>query len=139
MSSLFPPKIQPAPEPGASNGLHQGKWWIDAQGRWRRIAEMELTHVENVMKLLVSRAALYAMRETWPMYDYAVTAPDGAADGIEQEIAHIERNPEAWLKSTNLYRALKKRRKGLKREMKKIKPVIVHSERNPGWTWTDEQ
>lgn len=119
MSSLFPPKIAPAPEPGADRGLHQGQWWIDGQGQWRRIADMELRHVENVMKLLVSRAEICAMHATWSMYSYATIAPDGAANAVEQEIRVIESDPVVWLKSTNLYRALKARRKYLRKVAKR--------------------
>ena len=112
-SLLFPPK---KPE-GAKGGLHQGAWWVDARGEWLRIDEMSYGYVENVMALLRSRATTLAIRETWPMYAYAINAPDMAADAIEQEIRVIERDPLAWLKTTKLYRALKRRRKYLKKAM----------------------
>lgn len=141
---LFPP---PKPE-GACSGLHQGEWWVDVNRQWHKVDEMTLGHVENVMAMLRSRAAVLALIETWGMYGYAATAPDGAANAIELEIAEIEANPLAWLKSTTLYRALKKRRKKLRKAIDAreatqrlllLPDISITAERNPGWTWTDEQ
>lgn len=104
---------------GAREGVHQGEWWVDVNHQWHKINGMTLGHVENVMALLRSRATVLAMRQTWAMHDYAANAPDGAYYAVTREIEEIERNPLAWLKSTTLYRALKKRRKKLKRAIKK--------------------
>lgn len=124
---------------GARLGVHQGEWWVTAVDEWLRIEEMPLGHVESVMRMLVHRAPSLADREWWRAADYIPGAGDMAADRIEREMDEMMRDPERWLKSTTLYRALKKRRKVLRKQLKKIKPIVEAGEVDPGWTWTDEQ
>lgn len=112
---LFPPS---KPE-GAREGFYQRDWWRDSAGHWHKIAEMNVGHVTNVLAFLLRRADIYAMREVWQMERYAATAPDGAYSAITAEIRVIEEDPEAWLSSTPLYRALKKRQKSIIKELKK--------------------
>lgn len=116
MSSLLFPPAKPE---GAREGFYQDEWWRDSAGQWHKIAEMNVGHVTNVLAFLLRRADIYAMRYTWSMYSYAADASDAAADAIEMEISAIERDPKAWIKSTPLYRALKKRRKSIIKALKK--------------------
>lgn len=124
---------------GAQCHLYQGEWWRDVTGQWHKIDEMTLGHVENVMTMLLRDARRYAFTYTMGMIGHLAHMGEHAADALERELDEIESNPDVWLKSTPLYRALKKRRKKLKREIKKATKLREASERNPGWTWTDEQ
>lgn len=112
---LFKTYERPA---GARSGLHQGEWWVDARGEWLRIESMPLGHIESVMALLVRRASAYAFREGMRMCSYAADASEHAADAIDAEMDAMDRNPEKWLKGTALYRALKRRRKTLRKTAK---------------------
>lgn len=137
---------------GAQCHLYQSEWWRDVTSQWHKIDEMTLGHVENVMTMLLRDARRYAFTYTMGMIGHLAHMGEHAADALERELDEIESNPDVWLKSTTLYRALKKRRKALRREIKKaaklreasermllLPPIVVRTERNPGWTWTDEQ
>lgn len=116
MSALLFPPARPE---GAREGFYQAEWWRDSAVHWHKIAEMNVGHVTNVLAFLLRRADIYAMRYTWQMLGWAANAGEHAADEIEAEADAIMRDPEAWLKSTPLYRALKKRRKTLRKAIKK--------------------
>ena len=118
MSRLFPP-LMPEDAPSTPlSALGQGKYWRTVH-HCVPVEKMSLDYIESAMAFLVRNAELIAASYTLPMYSYAVTASECAADSIEREIGTIESDPVRWIKSTELYRALKKRRKKLRKEAAK--------------------
>lgn len=114
---------------GAQCHLYQGEWWRDVTSQWHKIDEMTLGHVENVMVMLLREARRHAFTYTMGMIGHLAHMGENAADALERELDEIQSNPDVWLKSTPLYRALKKRRKNLKREIEKATKLREASER----------
>jgi hypothetical protein len=118
MSMLFPESAQARPE-GASRGFHQGEYWVNAAGEWVRIDSMAIGYIENVMAMLKRTAVQRATVEAWRMEGYRAFAPDGAYEACAYEMERMLADPESLIKNTTLYRALRKRRKSLRKQLKK--------------------
>jgi hypothetical protein len=123
-SLLFPP---PPPE-GARSGFDQGEWWQDATGHWHKIDEMSLGHVENVMAMLMRKAPSYAYALAMRIENRFMDAPDDVFEQAMRDSRMVLASPDATMKATPLYRALKKRRKKLRKELKKT--AKAHAEKN---------
>jgi hypothetical protein len=113
MSSLFPP---PPPDDGPrtyTGAFDQGKYWIDAQGNYLPISGMGYDHVNNCLAMLLREARAHAAHyhsSAWSFACYS-NAPIEVLDSLEWSEYRARLNPAGWMKSTTLYRSLKKRRK----------------------------
>lgn len=112
MSSLFPrdPAAMPADAPRKWRELMvQGDYWINGQ----RIREMSDAHIENTMAMLLRDARRFAHNYFSSVYImlYATNAPGEVWSCSENERNEAERGVEKWVKSTAVYKGLKRERK----------------------------
>lgn len=96
--------------------MNQGEWWRQKSGEWIRIADMASSHRRNTAAMLLRNAAAYELR--YGLVELGIDtlheAPDSVISEIERKQEIRMRDPEKWMRSTPLYRALVN---GLDKEM----------------------
>lgn len=86
----------------------QGKYWRQQSGEWVRVKDMHPAHRANAARMLLRDAADYAVKVSTAETTVAFGAPDEVFERALQEDAARTRDPEAWMRSTKLYRRLTK-------------------------------
>lgn len=88
----------------------QGAWWRTKEGEWLRITEMSERHRRHSAAMLLRKAAGYAEMMAWGdlamMTGIFGEAPEEVVDDVFREMDARDRDPEAWVRGTPLYRAL---------------------------------
>jgi hypothetical protein len=84
----------------------QGVWWKTKDSGWVRITDMTPEHRANTARFLERRASAYEDAVAWSEFAVFRGAPDGVVDEWLGDMERRSDNPEAWIKSTPLYRAL---------------------------------
>jgi hypothetical protein len=118
MSLLFPPPPPEDAPDAVGEQMNQGKYWVNGFGEALLIDRMTPGHVENCMAMMIRKSSILTHIATGPMWSYSIHVGDAAHDSIMSMIDEIESDSEKWVKSTPLYRALKKRRKALRKAAK---------------------
>ena len=87
--------------------FEQGVWWKGADG-WIRVADMHPTHRLNAAALLRRDAGGYAERVNLSELTLMgrLNAPDEVVDDWIREMEWRHKDPEWWMRSTALHRAL---------------------------------
>lgn len=106
MSLLFPPANPPGVPRTWHAYLNQGEWWKTQADEWVRIADMTPGHRANAAALMQRAAASIEMRYGISMLGLYANAPDDVIDAFLVEDARRQGDPERWIRSTVLYRAL---------------------------------
>jgi hypothetical protein len=92
---------------GAYDYLNQTTVWIPRPPQdWVPIAEMDHEWRWNCAQILLRGAAGHADRYGWSALIHMGDAPDEVIDWEVNAAHQRERNPQAWIRTTKLYRAL---------------------------------
>lgn len=83
--------------------LGQSEWWRTRDGRWLRIAEMELRHRRNAAAMLLRNAAAYEFTVSMSL---AADMSEHVEEAFMEAAARRMENPHRWMRGTRLYRAL---------------------------------
>jgi hypothetical protein len=94
--------------------LNQSEFWWDKNGVRHRVREMEPTHRYNCLRLLERGATRSGKRYSWGFLASGMgplgPSGDAACDAFEQASweldREIERDPVAWIRTTDLWQAL---------------------------------
>jgi hypothetical protein len=97
--------------------MRQGKWWRMRGGEWIKIKKMTPAHRANVARLLVRNAAKIEFQDSMSALSYLGEAPDEVVDEVLAESERNAADPQAWVRSTKLYRKLTK-------QVKKIDALV---------------
>jgi hypothetical protein len=100
------PRREPGKPHGMAERFRQGEWWRTKEGEWVRIADMEASHRANTARFLIRRAAGYAEAMGFSELVGMQGAPDEVVDEWIRDDSRRMDDPEKWMRSTPLYRAL---------------------------------